>query len=139
MFWTKFTKKINDRIKTANDFDKLLVSDIDATIAKSNYDTYQNDLRQRQQDIINKLNKKIAYDSSNGAKFLMTNQFVTDDDKDKILFMFDDGGNTEYLPSDATLGEFQRYYESKGFKVVKVEFPTNNICALKIIWVHESN
>ena len=113
--------------------------DINVEIAKRNYEEYQNDLKQRSKDIIKKWNKKIMEASSKGEKSLMTNQFVTDDDKDKIRYMLSEFNSCVDFPLGATLTHFCQYYESKGFKVVRIEYPTNNICCLKIIWVSIDN
>lgn len=112
--------------------------DIDVKTARLNYEKYQNDLKQRQQNLIKKWNKEIIDVSNKGEKFFMTNQFMTDDDKDKILFMFDNANCCINLPSDATLQYFKEYYESKGFKVIKIQY-NNNICCLKIIWISSNN
>lgn len=109
--------------------------DVDASMAKRNYERYQNDLQQRSKDLIKQWNKKIIESSSNGEKFFMTNQFITDDDKDKIRFMLSESNCCIDFPLNATLKHFIQYYESKGFKVVKIEYPINNVCCLKIIWV----
>lgn len=109
--------------------------DVDASMAKRNYERYQNDLQQRSKDLIKQWNKKIIESSSNGEKFFMTNQFITDDDKDKIRFMLSESNCCVDFPLNATLKHFIQYYESKGFKVVKIEYPINNVCCLKIIWV----
>ena len=47
--------------------------DVDASMAKRNYERYQNDLQQRSKDLIKQWNKKIIESSSNGEKFFMTN------------------------------------------------------------------
>ena len=146
MFWKKIKDKIKNAINEAKAFDNYVSNygkdddcDVDIAMAKHNYETYQNDLKQRSGDLIKKWNKKIIESSSRGEKFFMTNQFVTDDDKDKIKFMISESNCCVDFPLDATLKHFQQYYESKGFKVVRIEYPTNNICCLKIIWVSSSN
>lgn len=146
MFWEKIKDKIKNAVNEAKAFDDYVSNygkdddcDIDIAIAKHNYEVYQNDLKQRSGDLIKKWNKKIAESSSKGEKFFMTNQFVTDDDKDKIKFMISDSNCCVDFPLDATLKHFQQYYESKGFKVVRIEYPNNNICCLKIIWVSSNN
>ncbi len=142
MFW----KKIKDVVKDVKALDYYISNygeyddcDIDVETAKSNYKAYQNDLKQRSKDLIKKWNKEIIESSSKGEKFFMTNQFVTDDDKDRIRFMISESNCCVDFPLDATLKHFQQYYESKGFKVVRIEYPTNNICGLKIIWVSSSD
>lgn len=142
MFW----KKIKEAIEKAKDFENLTSNygedndyDMDVTIARRNYETYQNDLKQRSGDLIKKWNEEIIESSRKGEKFFMTNQFVTDDDKDKIKFMISESNCCVDFPLDATLKYFQQYYESKGFKVVRIEYPTNNICCLKIIWIWKDN
>ena len=109
--------------------------DVDASMAKRHYERCQNDLQQRSKDLIKQWNKKIIEPSSNGEKFFMTSQFITDDDKDKIRFMLSESNCGVDFPLNATLKHFIQYYESKGFKVVKMEYPINNVCCLKIIWV----
>ena len=141
MFWKKTKKKIQNAIKYVADIDEIISNygndncDINAEIAKHNYEEYQNDLKQRSKDLIKKWNKKIMEASSKGEKFFMTNQFITDDDKDKILHMLSESNCCVDFPLDATLKHFQQYYENKGFKVVRIEYPNNNICCLKIIWI----
>lgn len=146
MFWKKIKEKLQDTVKDVKALDYYISNygefddyNIDVETAKSNYKSYQNDLRQRSKDLIKKWNKEIIESSSKGEKFFMTNQFVTDDDKDKILFMISESNCCVDFPLDATLKHFQQYYESKGFKVVKIEYSNNNICCLKIIWVSSSD
>ena len=146
MFLRKIKDKIKDAVKYVKAFDDCVSNygkdddyDVDVVVAKHNYEAYQNDLKQRSRDLIKKWNKKIIESSSKGEKFFMTNQFVTDDDKDKIQFMISESNCCVDFPLDATLTHFQQYYESKGFKVVRLEYPTNNICCLKIIWVSSSD
>lgn len=132
MFWNK-NMGIGNRRAVAID-DDTFDYDIDASTARHNYETYQNDLKQRSQDLIKKWNKKILEASSRGEKFFMTNQLITDDDKDKILWVFNDANCVCDFPVNATLQYFQQYYENKGFKVIKIQYQ-NNICCLKIIWI----
>lgn len=145
MFWKKIKKKIQNAVEDAVVIDNLISNygndnyDINVEIAKRNYEEYQNDLRQRSKDIIKKWNKKIMEASNKGEKFLMTNQFITDDDKDKIRYMLSESNCCVDFPLGATLTHFQQYYESKGFEVIRMEYPTNNICCLKIIWVSSEN
>ena len=114
--------------KNDNDFD------IDAKTARDNYEAYQNNLRQRQKNLIKKWCKEIREASSNGKKFIMTDEFITDDDKNKILWLVQAGCACDF-PSNASLQYFQQYFEERGFKVVRIEYPINNICCLKIIWI----
>ena len=146
MFWEKIKCKIKDAVNEAKSFDDYVSNygkdddyDVDVVVAKHNYETYQNDLKQRSKDLIKRWNKKIIEASNKGEKFFMSNQFVTDDDKDTIRFVISESDCCVNFPSNATLKYFQQYYESKGFKVVRIEYPTNNICCLKIIWVSSSD
>ena len=145
MFWKKIKEKIEDVIRDVETFDDYVSNygkddnyDIDVATAKHNYEVYQNDLKQRSRDLIKKWNKKIIESSNKGEKFFMTNQFVIDE-KDKIRFMISESNCCVDFPLDVTLKHFQQYYESKGFKVVRIEYPTNNICCLKIIWISSDN
>lgn len=108
---------------------------IDAAIARRNYEEYQNNLKKHQQDLIKKWDRKIIEASSMGKKLFMTNCFVTDDDKNKILFLLDDANCCIDFPSDATLQYFQQYYEDKGFEVIKIEYAMDNVCCLQISWI----
>lgn len=141
MFYKKLKKKIRGMAQEAVAIDDYISNygkttwDIDAETARLNYETYQNHLRKRQQNLIKKWNVQIIEASSTGKRFIMTNQFVTDNDKNKILFMLDDANCCVELPADATLQYFQEHYESKGFEVVKIEYQTNGLCCLKIIWI----
>lgn len=132
MFWKKKASIGNRRVVAIDDY--TFDYDIDASTARYNYETYQNDLKQRSQDLIKKWNKKIIEASSRGKKFFMTNQFITDDGKDQILWALDGANRVCDFPADATLQYFQQYYENKGFKVIKIQYQ-NNICCLKIIWI----
>ena len=145
MFWKRIKAKLQSLVKDAVDVDNYISNygkddyDIDVTMAKHNYEVYQNDLKQRSKDLIKKWNKKIIESSNEGKKFFMTNQFVTDEDKDRIRYILSESNCCVDFPLDVTLTHFQHYYESKGFKVVRIEYPTNNICCLKIIWVSSDN
>lgn len=140
MFWKKTNGignrrfvALDDCTSTYNDFD------IDIKTAIDNYEKYQNDLKLKQQDLIKKWCKEIREASSRGKKFILTNRFITDGDKDKILFLVDDAGCTCECPSGSTLEYFRQYFEDRGFKVVRIEFPMNNMCYLKIIWISSDN
>lgn len=141
MFWKKIKDKIKNAINVVKAFDDCVFNygknddcDVDIAMARHNYEAYQNDLKQRSQDLIKKWNKKIIEASSRGEKFFMTKQFITDDGKDKILRVFNEANRACDFPADATLQYFQQYYENKGFKVIKIQYQ-NNICCLKIIWI----
>lgn len=125
-----FKKEINTTVD-----DKHEHFYIDAEIARRNYESYQNDLKKRQHDLIKKWDIEIIEASCRGERFFMTNMFITDDDKNKILFMIDKSDCCVDFAQDATMQDFRQYYEDKGFKVVKIEYPTNNVCCLKIIWI----
>lgn len=112
--------------------------EIDVETAKHNYESYQNDLRQRQKNLIKKWCEEIEDASSRGKKYILTDQFVTDDDKNKILWLVG-GGEARDFPPNASLHFFQHYFEDRGFKVVRIEYPNNNICCLKIIWISSDN
>ena len=112
--------------------------DVNVETARRNYEAYQNDLKQRQQNLIKKWCEEIKEASSKGEKFILTDQFVTDDDKNKILWLVY-GDTACDFPPNASLQYFQQYFEDRGFKVVRIEYPTNNICCLKIIWISSDN
>jgi hypothetical protein len=140
MFWKK-NKSVGNRRCVAiddntHDYDYF---DIDVKTAICNYEIYQNDLKQRSQDLIKKWCKEIKEASSRGEKFIFTNQFVTDDDKNKILWLINDAGCACNFPPDSSLQYFYKYFEERGFKVVRIECPNNNICCLKIIWISSSD
>ena len=146
MFWMKIKEKVQGAVKYAKDIDDCISNygsyidcDIDAETAKRNYKTYQNDLIQRQADLIKKWCREINEASCKGEKFIFTDKFITDDGKNKILHLINSANCCCDFPSDATLQYFQRFFEDRGFKVVKIEYPTNNICCLKIIWISSSN
>ena len=139
MFWKK-TNGIGNRRFVALDDHAFNYDDhdIDAKTARRNYDIYQNNLKLRQQDLIKKWCKEIKEASSRGEKFIFTNQFITDDDKNKILWLINGAGCTCDFPPDASLQYFQQYFEDRGFKVVRIEYQ-NNMCCLKIIWISSDN
>lgn len=124
---------IDDNTYSYEDFD------IDVKTAIHNYEEYQNDLNKRCQDLIKKWCREIREASSRGEKFIVTNQFVTDDDKNKILFLLNGAGCACDFPPDSSIQYFYEYFEARGFKVVKIEYPHNNICCLKIIWISSDN
>lgn len=132
-------------VKEAADIDNYISNygkddyDVDVEIAKHNYEVHQNDLNKRCQNLIKKWCRKINEASCKGEKFIFTDKFITDDGKNKILHLIDSANCCRDFPPDATLQYFQRFFEDRGFKVVKIEYPTNNICCLKIIWVSSSN
>lgn len=141
LFLKKAIEKAKEAVKDAAAIDECISNygiyddcDIDANTARANYEAYQNDLRQRQQNLIKKWCEEIKEASSRGEKFIFTDQFVTDDDKNKILWLVN-GGQARDFPPNASLQYFQRHFEERGFKVVRIEYPTNNICCLKIIWI----
>ena len=145
MLLKKIKNKIQDTVKDAMAFDDYVFNyrkdddcDINVSEAINNYKMYQNDLKQRQQNLIKKWYEEIKEASSIGKKFILTDQFVTDNnDKNKILYLV--GGGTSYdFPSDASLLYFQQHFEKRGFKVIRIEYP-NNTCCLKIIWISSEN
>ena len=140
MFWKK-NKGVGNRRYVAIDNDVCDYDgfDIDVKMAIHNYETYQNNLNERCQNLIEKWCKEIRESSNKGGKYLITNQFVTGDDKNKILRVINDAGCVYDFPPNATLQYFQQYFEDRGFKVVRIDYPTNNICCLKIIWVSSDN
>lgn len=145
MFWKKIKAKFQGLVKDAVDIDNYISNygknddcDIDVETARHNYEVYQNNLRQRQQYLIKKWCKEIKEASSKGEKFIFADQFVTDDDKNKILYLVSGGCACDF-PPDSTIQYFYEYFTEKGFKVVKIEYPTNNICCLKIIWISSDN
>lgn len=145
MFWRKIKEKIQGAVKDAVALDDYISNygkdddcDIDVKVARANYEAYQNDLRQRQKNLIKKWCEEIKEASSKGEKFIFTDQFVTDDDKDKILWLVN-GGMACDFPPNASLQYFQQHFEERGFKVVRIKYPTNNICCLKIIWISSDN
>lgn len=120
---------IDDNTCDYNDYD------INVKVARDNYEAYQNSLKQRQQDIIKKWCKEIREASSRGEKLIFTDRFITDDDKNKILYLINGAGCACDFPPDATLEYFQHYFEERGFKVVKIIYSMENVCCLKIIWI----
>lgn len=134
--------KITNIIKTIKDFDSSITyhdscnaCDVDAKIARHNYQLHQEDLKQRQQNCIKRWCEKINEVSRNGAQYFDTNCFIVDpDDKNKIRWIVDDGGCVGAFPSNATLEYFKQYFEDKGFDVVIVEWPHNH-SSLRISWV----
>ena len=145
MIWGKIKDVIRRAIKDAEAIDDIISNygkendcDIDVQSAINNYEMYQNDLKQRQKNLIKKWSEEIEKASSKGEKFILTDQFITDDDKNKILWLLC-GGMACDFPKNATMQYFQQYFEDRGFKVVRIEYPTNNICCLKIIWISSDN
>lgn len=146
MFLEKIKAKLQCLVKDALAIDDYISNygkdddcDIDVKTAIHNYEAHQNDLRQSQQNLVKKWCKEIKEASSKGEKFIFTNKFVTDDDKNKILFLIDDAGCACDFSPDSSMQYFYEYFEEKGFKVVKIEYPMNNICCLKIIWISSNN
>ena len=142
MFLNKVKEKLKDVIKDAKAFDDCVSNygkdddyDVDVKTARYNYEMYQNDLNQRSQDLIKQWCKEIKEASSRGEKFIFTNKFITDDDKNKILHLLNRADCVCDFPQDSYLEYFQRYFEERGFKVVRIEYQNNNICCLKIIWI----
>lgn len=127
--------KEKDNVNLSN-YSSYIDCDIDVETARRNYEAYQNDLTQRQADLIKKWCREIDEASKRGEKFIFTNEFVTDDNKDKILYMINSVGCCYDFPPNATLQYFQRYFEDRGFKVVKIKYSANNICRLKIFWIY---
>lgn len=145
MFKKMIKKRIQGVAESVEAFDKCISNygsyvdcNIDVETARRNYEAYQNDLKQQQQNLIKKWCEEIKEASSKGKKFIFTDQFVTDDDKDKILWLVN-GGAVHDFPPNASLQYFQQHFEERGFKVVRIEYPTNNICCLKIIWISSDN
>ena len=145
MFWKRLNRKdiVGINIKEKDDVDlsnysSYIDCDIDVETARRNYKAYQNDLIQRQADLIKKWCREINEASCKGEKFIFTDNFITDDGKNKILHLIDSANCCCDFPPDATLQYFQRFFEDRGFKVVKIEYPTNNICCLKIIWIYSN-
>ena len=145
MFWKKIKAKFQSLLKDAVDIDNYISNygnedyNVDVETARHNYEAYQNNLNERCRDLIKKWCKEIKEASSKGEKFIFTNRFITDDDKNKILHLLNDACCVCDLPPDATLQNFQQYFEDRGFKVVRIEYPNNNICCLKIIWISSDN
>lgn len=145
MFWKKIKTKFQDLMKDAIYFDNYISNygkddyDVDAETAIRNYKVYQNNLNERCRDLIKKWCNQIKLASIRGEKFILTNQFITDDDKNTILHVLNDANCVCDFTLDTTLQYFQQYFEDRGFKVVKLEYPNNNICCLKIIWISSDN
>lgn len=145
MFLKKIKAWFQNLMKDAVGIDNIISNygkedyDVDVETARHNYEAYQNDLNKRCQNLIKKWCKEIKEASSKGEKFIFTNQFITDDDKNKILHLLNDAGCVCDFPPDATLQNFQQHFEDRGFKVVRIEYPNNNICCLKIIWISSDN
>jgi hypothetical protein len=145
MFLKKIKAGFQNLIKDAVDIDTYISNydnedyDVDVETARHNYEAYQNNLNERCRDLIKKWCKEIKEASSKGEKFIFTNRFITDDDKNKILHLLNDACCVCDFPPDATLQNFQQYFEDRGFKVVRIEYPNNNICCLKIIWISSDN
>lgn len=142
MFWKKIKEKFLDMMQDAADIDNYISNygndndyDINVKVARDNYEAHQNSLKQRQQDIIKKWCKEIKEASSRGEKLIFTDRFITDDDKNKILYLINGAGCACDFPPDSTLEYFQHYFEERGFKVVKIIYSVENVCCLKIIWI----
>jgi hypothetical protein len=108
--------------------------DINAEMAKSNYQLYQDGLKQYRQDLIERWCKEIKYKSRHGRKYFDTNNFILDDDEDTILFVIDGGQCQDFMP-DSSIQYFKRYFEERGFNVVKSEKDFDNKCYLRIRWL----
>jgi hypothetical protein len=111
----KIKEKIKNIIKAAKSLDDYTTNcdsynacNIDAKIARHNYQLHQEDLKQRQQNCIKKWCDKINKVSSNGAQYFDTNCFIVDpDDKNKIRWIVGDDGCAGAFPSNATLDYFK--------------------------------
>jgi hypothetical protein len=141
MFWKKITEKFQSLVKDAVNLDNYISNycnedyDVDAKTAIHNYEVYQNNLNERCKDLINKWCKEIKLSSIRGEKFILTNKFITDDDKNRIFHVLNDADCVCDFSLDTTLQYFHQYFEDRGFKVVRIEYPNSNICCLKIIWI----
>jgi uncharacterized Zn finger protein len=140
MFWKKIKARFQGLVKDAIDTDNYISNydkedyNVDVKIARHNYKMYQEDLKRRQQNLVEKWCKKIREASRNGSKHIETNNFMVDDDKNKILFLIDDVGRVCDFPVDSSMQYFQQYFEEKGFNVTKIEYP-HNFCSLRISWL----
>lgn len=123
----KETEELNNSLS-----DNYEIEDINAEIARNNYQKYQTKLKQREQNYINKWNKEIKIASREGAKYIFTNHFLIND-VEKILLVYGDDGSVYDLPSDSSIQYFKEYYEDKGFNVAVQK--DANLCWLIIRWI----
>ena len=126
-------------IKKAVEIDNALsnnyeIEDINAEVARNNYQIYQAELKQREQNYINKWNKEIKTASREGAKYIFTNSFLINN-VEKILLVCGDDGCIYEFPSNSSIRYLKEYYEDKGFNVV-VQKDNNSWCRLMISWLN---
>lgn len=145
MFLKKIKAKFQDLVKDVVYWDNYISNygkgdyDVDAETARHNYEVYQNNLNKRCRNLIKKWCNQIKLSSIKGEKFILTNKFIVDDDKNTILHVLNDADCVCDFTLDTTLQYCQQYFEDRGFKVVRIEYPNNNICCLKIIWISSDN
>ena len=134
----KFQNLVKDAVDASNYTSNCYKEDYDVDVetARHNYKAYQNNLNERCRDLINKWCREIKLASIRGEKFILTNKFITDvDDKNRIFHVLDDADCVCEFSLDTTLQYFQKYFEDRGFKVVRIDYQYSNICYLKIIWI----
>ena len=141
MIFQKIKKKLSETMKDISDLDKSMSNygkdddySIDAETARRNYEAYQNDLNERCRDFIKKWNKEIRLASTQGKKDILTNKFITDDDRNTIRLVLNDAECVCDFTINTTLQYFQQYFEDRGFKVVRIDYTHDNISWLKISW-----
>lgn len=137
VFIKNIKEKIRRIVKDAMIADEFISNysnycDIDAEGAKANYKKYHNDLKYVPQELIEKWCKEIHKASNQGKGFIFTDSFLTVDKNKISCFIGNDGCGHEF-PSDYTLQNFCQYFENRGFKVIRIDYPHNTSC-LKIIW-----
>lgn len=149
MFWTdkslflkKAIEKMKETIENIAATDEYISNygsyddcDVNVKIARHNYKMYQDDLKRLQRSLIEKWCKKIREVSRSGGKYIDTNNFVVDDDWNRILYLVDDAGQICDFPPNSSIQYFQDYFEEKGFNVMRLEYHPHGFCGLRIRWL----
>ena len=103
--------------------------DINAEIARDNYQLYQKELVQKEQNYIEKWCEQIKTASREGKKFIYTNSFLVLGDGNKIALVCDDDGRCYDFAADSSIEYFKEYFEARGFDVA-VQKDCYNWCRL---------
>lgn len=107
--------------------------DVNAEIARNNYQLYQKELDQQAQTYIKNWSKQIKTASREGKKFIYTNDLLVFNNKKIELIRGDDGYLHDFSPN-YSIEYLKEYFIERGFDVI-VDKDDHDWCRLAIRWM----
>lgn len=124
---------VKETMKLDYALSKNTSKDINAEIARDNYQLYQKELEQQAQTYIEKWCEQIKTASREGKKFIYTNSFLVFNDRKIELVRGDDGYCYDFSPN-SSIEHLKEYFVERGFDVI-VEKEDHDWCRLIIRWM----